>query len=127
MRASRIAFAFAVVGLAGAAHAQSFIPGNQIDDFGSFTYRSAEPSQPEKVAGHASIIPGNQIDDFGAVAPSRMAEPDQLAEAQEAKPAWHASIIPGNQVDDFSVPAGSSMRELRLAKGAEAKGTVAKQ
>ena len=69
MRASRLAVAFAVVGFAGAAHAQSIIPGNQVDDFGPFTSaRSSDQAQVEKAPGHASIIAGNQVDDFGSIA-----------------------------------------------------------
>ncbi len=102
MRAFGIAAAIAVLSLARAAHAQSFIPGNNIDDFGSLIPSSHqdESAPAEKAPGHVSFIPGNNIDDFGPLIAST--QQDQSAPAEKAP--GHASLIPGNNIDDFTVP-----------------------
>ncbi len=83
MRPSHVVCALALALAAGSVQAQSFIPGNQIDDFGPAHYRDATPA-PNKdpvVVSRASPIPGNQIDDFGPLVSDRKVAEEQLGAA----------------------------------------------
>jgi len=93
---SRIAVALAVLALADTAGAQSFIPNNQIDDFGvGSPVRSAGNATATLAPGRSSPIPANQIDDFG---PLSTGSPSTTVVRTA-----HCSPIPGNQIDDFTV------------------------
>ncbi len=70
MRASRIAVAVAVLGLAGAARAESPVPGNYVDDFGSLAPATARTVDADRtVASRGSPIAANYVDDFGSLLP----------------------------------------------------------
>jgi hypothetical protein len=83
-RASHFAVTLAALTIAGAAHAQSFIPGNYVDDFGPVVSdrsvaadRGARPEQmATRTAG--SPIPANYIDDFGTLASSTVSDPAEV-------------------------------------------------
>lgn len=98
MNASRFSVAFAVLAVAGAARAQSFIPGNYIDDFGPVASDSSVAPEPVANRPYASlIVGGNYIDDFGTVATlqSARAPTDTVTLPSRSSP------IPSNYVDDF--------------------------
>lgn len=96
MNASRISLALAILSLAATARAQSFIPGNQVDDF-TDVRQTTSLTQTVRATGHASPIPMNYVDDFGAV--------DGALEAPTVTRTAHASIIPSNYVDEFGTDA----------------------
>ncbi len=93
MRAVRTVAAAIVATLAVAAHAQSFIPGNQVDDFGPVASPAAGTQATEVARAHASPIPGNQIDDFGPVETGTRT-PEELGAAggEPGQPASRAGV-----------------------------------
>lgn len=99
MNASRISIALAILSLAATARAQSFIPGNQVDDF-TDVRQTASLTQTVRAPGHASPIPLNYVDDFGAV--------DGADGAPTITRTARASIIPSNYVDEFGADAAGA-------------------
>ena len=91
MKTTRLVCALAIVLVAGGARAQSFIPGNQIDDFGPFHYSEPKP-HPDRpaITWHASPIPGNQIDDFGPLLPTSGSIAEEELGAAGAEPGMEA-------------------------------------
>lgn len=72
MKNLRITGALALLLAAGSAHAQSFIPGNQVDDFGPFTYSTPVTTRQEPLlAARSSPISMNYVDDFGPLVSER--------------------------------------------------------
>ncbi len=81
MRAPRIAVAVAVLGLAGAARAESPVPGNYVDDFGSVAPAAQRTVDVNgAVASRGSPIPANYVDDFGSLLPRSVSVPPQREE-----------------------------------------------
>ncbi len=83
MRPSHVVCALALALAAGSVQAQSFIPGNQVDDFGPVHYSDAAPA-PKKdpvIASRASPMPANQIDDFGPLVSERKVAEEELGAA----------------------------------------------
>ncbi len=82
MKLSRIAVAFASLLVASTAGAQSFIPGNQVDDFGPSHYATpSRPSDAPKAAVRVAMIPSNYVDDFGPLVSDRPVAQDEVGAA----------------------------------------------
>ncbi len=82
MKLSYMAGAFASLLVAGAAHAQSPVRGNNVDDFGPFTYSNpSSNSASSKPVGHVSPVASNNVDDFGPMVSARPVAQDELGAA----------------------------------------------
>ncbi len=82
MKTTRIAAALALLLTVGTARAQSFIPGNNVDDFGPSTYHGSTTTRAEPlIASHASPIPANGVDDFGPLTPTASRTEEELGAA----------------------------------------------
>ncbi len=82
MRPLNLVAALALVLAAGRVHAEPFLPGNNIDDFGPFTYSNpASNSAASKPAGRVSPIPSNNVDDFGPLVAERTATEQEVGAA----------------------------------------------
>ncbi len=111
MKASRLAAALATLLLAGAARAQSLIPGNYVDDFGPVTSSRATSAAPQAPA-HASPIASNYVDDFGSTAPARAAAREEVG-AAGAEPGRMGADAARRAQDQAAVDAYNHEQFLR--------------
>jgi hypothetical protein len=109
MNASRFAVAFAVLAVAGAASAQSFIPGNHIDNFGPVASDSGDAPETVVTRAYASPIAANYVDVFGTDATSRTSSARAMALPASPSP------IPSNYVADFGTEPTSAAPDSLLA------------
>jgi hypothetical protein len=115
MKASYFAVALSVLAVAGAARAQSFIPGNYVDDFGPVASDTSVAPEPVAKRAYASLmVGGSYVDDFGTVATF------ETSTAPAVTVPTHSSLIPSNYVDDFGTEPTHAAPDRMLARSGPA-------
>ena len=84
MRIARVIAVCGLVGLIGSARAESPVPSNYVDDFGSLVPSHPTAASPARPAAHVSLIMSNYVDDFGPLAPAAPAPAETTAGADDA-------------------------------------------